>query len=739
MRGLIRFGAVATVAILLLAIASSTFADTLAGRVLTVNNLPIPNAEVLVFRALRLEATLPTDAAGRFGPKALPAGSYEIVVAVRGFVAAPMTVTLGPADAPVEITITMTESPISEYVVVTAPPLGAEALAGVSRLVTVFDRSDLVMLQAESLADVLRLVPGLNIQARGGAGALTTLSAWGGAPEDVLVLVDGVPQNLFGGAFDAAHLGTADIDHIAVLRGADSVVTSMRAPSAIVHVTTRGGDPARLDVTAEGGFEPSGRVTVSAGNTIDRWAWAGAGEWLNTRGQNGRVAASGATVTNDDYLRANASGSLTWRDQPERFIRLHGRASHTARGYPGPWGSDPLGLAPGVDTVSRGRTRTGSVGLSALTPSAQRLIHRVDASWSRWRDAFSHPAWAQDIATRRFLLHYHLDAELTRTTLLTTGIEREWERATDTLVRDSANTPLPLTRAFASYFGELRQSIGTRVFLSGGLRYDISQRGALAGNDTPDATRPALEPETRHDVNGRLQGALVLWRTRTGASATLRASGGSAMVPPTAEEIGFSDNPSLRPERSTMVSGGFEIVGNQQRLTLTAEGFGYRFNDLIVPVIVQRGGVRRIVTDNIARAEAYGATVNATVRLPGHIVVRGGLTHLSTHVLDGPALVRRPALAGSASVVWARGHHSGFVTVGGRGSMLDVEPSRGEEVLRTAGYAVVSAGASVSVGGSRAQVFARANNLLDRQYEEILGYPAPRRAFIVGIRLSGHP
>jgi outer membrane cobalamin receptor len=33
-------------------------------------------------------------------------------------------------------------------------------------------------------------------------------------------------------------------------------------------------------------------------------------------------------------------------------------------------------------------------------------------------------------------------------------------------------------------------------------------------------------------------------------------------------------------------------------------------------------------------------------------------------------------------------------------------------------------------------LFARVTNLLDRQYEEILGYPAPRRAMVMGLRLT---
>jgi outer membrane cobalamin receptor len=48
---------------------------------------------------------------------------------------------------------------------------------------------------------------------------------------------------------------------------------------------------------------------------------------------------------------------------------------------------------------------------------------------------------------------------------------------------------------------------------------------------------------------------------------------------------------------------------------------------------------------------------------------------------------------------------------------------------------VADLGAALHVT-SKLDVTVRIDNLFDRQYETVLGYPAPRRAFTVGVRLA---
>jgi outer membrane receptor protein involved in Fe transport len=69
--------------------------------------------------------------------------------------------------------------------------------------------------------------------------------------------------------------------------------------------------------------------------------------------------------------------------------------------------------------------------------------------------------------------------------------------------------------------------------------------------------------------------------------------------------------------------------------------------------------------------------------------------------------------------------------------VLDVEPNWGASggLFHSPGFAVADAGAAIHLT-RQADVVVRADNLFDRRYESVLGYPAPRRAFSVGVRLA---
>jgi vitamin B12 transporter len=73
----------------------------------------------------------------------------------------------------------------------------------------------------------------------------------------------------------------------------------------------------------------------------------------------------------------------------------------------------------------------------------------------------------------------------------------------------------------------------------------------------------------------------------------------------------------------------------------------------------------------------------------------------------------------------------------GRGRTLDIDPSFGTfgGLYDAPGYGVWHTGATVRIVRG-VDVFGRIDNLLDRRYEEILGFPALGRSAIAGIRIA---
>ena len=78
-----------------------------------------------------------------------------------------------------------------------------------------------------------------------------------------------------------------------------------------------------------------------------------------------------------------------------------------------------------------------------------------------------------------------------------------------------------------------------------------------------------------------------------------------------------------------------------------------------------------------------------------------------------------------------------FVTGGGRGRVLDVEPSLGTfgGLHYAAGFNAWNAGASWRVRGI-GDLYARVENLFDERYEEALGFPALGRRATVELRVA---
>jgi outer membrane receptor protein involved in Fe transport len=70
--------------------------------------------------------------------------------------------------------------------------------------------------------------------------------------------------------------------------------------------------------------------------------------------------------------------------------------------------------------------------------------------------------------------------------------------------------------------------------------------------------------------------------------------------------------------------------------------------------------------------------------------------------------------------------------------MLDVEPNVGASagLFGAPGFVTTDLGAAVSLGGGL-ELFGRVTNVFDRAYEETLGFPAPGRTGVMGLRVAG--
>ena len=239
-------------------------------------------------------------------------------------------------------------------------------------------------------------------------------------------------------------------------------------------------------------------------------------------------------------------------------------------------------------------------------------------------------------------------------------------------------------------------------------------------------------------------------RLRGGDDATtLRASAGMGVKEPSflesyGESFFAKGNPNLDPERSTTFDLGLEqrLLGSRLRGSVTA--FHHDYRDQIAYTIVDYNTFQGTYV-NLARTRARGVEVSVEGRPQPCLHLLGEYTYLDGRILESPSgfdpvyavgqpLLRRPRHQGSltAQVGFARWSAGAtLVRVGERADSDFV----GLGLTRAAPYTRLDARLRVRVAGP-AEAFVVAENLLDAEYQEVLGYPALGRSVRAGLRIS---
>lgn len=731
---------------------SSVEAATVRGVVRDPDGRAVPGARV-VFTGSRpgtVEAT--TNGEGQFELAGLPDGRYDVRVLADGLTADPLPVAVRGTDE-VEVAIALRVSALSESVIVSAAhvdlPLSQTAAA-----VTVVTAAEIEARQVRTLADALRAVPGLSIARHGTLASLTSLFTRGGESDFTLVLVDGMRANAFGGGLDLSQAPLVEPERVEIVRGPQSAVFGADAIGGVVQVVSRRDERERATVSFEAGSLASVRGRAAAGGGTGGWTWRAQVEHAQTDGYTRVAPATGEQVTNDDGRVQHAGGALGWRHAAGAEIVGQTQFSFTERGFPGAYGSNPIGAFEAVDRVSRGETNRRQVGVQWTQPwsgAASRVRQRTDASLADFDGNFLSPFGKSESSTRRVSFRTQTDAALHAALGVSAGIEVLRERAGSTFITGEAFEAIPVERLVVGYFGEARVAGGARWSLAGGVRVEQIRRDALAGNPSVFSPRPPFDEQSIVSVNPRVAVAYLL-RGGSGnePSTRLRASAGTGIRPPDAFEIAFTDNPGLKPERSRSFDAGVQQTFAGGAAIVDATVFFNEYDDMIVAVGRSFRDASRYRTDNISNARSRGLELSAGARPSAALDIRASYTLLATEILavdrgsDAPApyrvgerLIRRPRHRGSVTGVYSVPRWTAFAEATIRSAVRDVEPTFGASggVFDAPGYASVDVGGSVRLTRGL-ELFARVENVADHAYEEAFGFPAPGRLAMAGVRLA---
>jgi vitamin B12 transporter len=151
------------------------------------------------------------------------------------------------------------------------------------RNIIVIKGEDFSKLPINSIDELLRYVPGIEIQARAPMGGQSDIVLRGGTFQQVLVIVDGIRINdpLTGHFNSYIPIAPSEIERIEVLKGASSAVYGSDAVGGVINIVTKAfaaGTKQRKEISAQltageynlknanaGGFYSNGKTSVAAG------------------------------------------------------------------------------------------------------------------------------------------------------------------------------------------------------------------------------------------------------------------------------------------------------------------------------------------------------------------------------------------------------------------------------------------------------------------------------------------
>lgn len=731
-------------------VAGSALAQArLEGRVVDAEGRPVAAATVIAVGASGAATSTVSRADGQFAFDGLPDGSYDLSASAPGLWGGRTAVAAG-AGAAGRADITMHLSAVTETLVVSASQID-QPLSRTADSVTVIDGGDLAARQITTLGAALAAVPGFTVARSGGPGTLTSLFPRGGESDYTLVLVDGVRANAFGGGLDLSQVPLGDVDRIEVVRGPQSAIYGADAIGGVVQIISRQGGAPSAHAQVEAGSRATRRLLTGTTGEIGAWRWQAGSDYVQDDGFTG-LAATGERVGNDDARERQGWAGAGWRGGRGSDVQGTFRYVDTDRGAPGPYGSDPAGRFGGVDRIARGTTTRHAIGLRAVQPwfgPSSRVRSRVEFDAADYDLAFVSAFGPSEADTRRLHGRVQTDAVAGGGVGVTGGVEWLSERARSTFIT-AAGDPTPVRRRVVGTFGEVRWSAHDRVTVQAGLRAEHITRHSLDGDGF---SRPDFPADTVVSINPKLSASWLVSRSRPADGARawtrLRTAAGTGIRPPDAFEVAFTDNPDLRPERSRSVEAGVTQALSGGAIQFDATVFYNQYDDLIVSVGSLRD-VSRYRTDNISNARARGVEAAAAWRGPHGLGVRGAYTFLDTEIraVDGlalapspyrvgDALLRRPRHQGSIAVDWSLARLTLFSLVSARGATLDAEPAFGPGggLYRNPGRGILDVGGAYQAA-RRVNLFARVLNLLDRRYEEVLGFPSPGRTAFAGVRVA---
>ena len=599
------------------------------------------------------------------------------------------------------------------------------SIRDVASSITVITREEIEQKQVRYLSELLRDIPGFSVSQAGGAGSQTQVRVRGAEANHLLVLMDGIRANdpAASDEFQYQFALTSNIERIEIIRGPQSATWGSDAMAGVINIIRKkDGDDQYL----------SGNIEAGSFNTINAGAdgrYSGdvfrvnAGlSYLDTDGTN--ISRTG----NERDGAENATGNIALEfEVSDAFeFRFSGQVVDASSEY------DDIdyfstGLPVDADRVTESQ-QTYLTGELKYEPrqspwSGNFSVNRMDSD----NDNFSDGEWTS--ATAAETLEFRLRGGVVF------GEEQD-NRISFALEHEEVDFS---QRGEASMFGDPNQDqsydangyaleyVGKPIT---GLTWTASSR-LDDYSDFDDATTWQLAASYQLSTTFRLRGSV----------------GTGSKTPTFTERYGYFEdlfigNPDLKPESSQGWEIGIDANWAEHRHQLQLAYFNQDLQNEIDGFVFDPETFLFTALNKETDSKRQGVEAIFDTRLGESLTIAASYTYTDAteENADGQSVqeVRRPKHIASVSANYYFAESKGNLNLGLRytGSQQDVYFSPvtyTSDRVDIDAYTVVDLAASWRLTQSL-ELTGRVTNLLDEEYEEVLGFVRPERAVYAGIR-----
>lgn len=502
---------------------------------------------------------------------------------------------------------------------------------------TILDRQAIEEIRPASVVDLLRRIPGLHIDQKGGRGGISSIYLRGSDPNFTLVMIDGVkvndPTNMRGGSFDFSTLNVDNIERIEIIRGPLSAVYGSDALAGAINIITR-----------KGTRQPEYAIGFDFGQ--NRYYQA----HTEARGPLGKTSNyvlfastvdSGDIVEHSEFAGSSLGGKLNIHPTDNLKIKwtmLYNKGQNES--FPDDSGGSKYALIRetekrDTEDFSLDLLLSGNLFSWADLNFKGSFYSREEDSTSPGvapgiRDPFGIPPIRSNTRFNRTILEVSSLMSLSDLGWISIGAEAQFEKGDSDSVIMFFGIPVPnnfdLDRQSASAFLEARLLTPFGIIFNTGLRVDV-----------PEESDTEISPHV----------AVVY---KIPSTTTWKASWGKGFKLPSFFALGspIVGNPDLLPETSKSFEIGVSHEIFDGRLTLSANAFDNRFFDVID---FEEGPPPKLV--NRSEVTATGFEGGVGLWIDDNLSVNAHLSYVDTDIKGTTeALRNRPEWRGDLNLRW---------------------------------------------------------------------------------------